>query len=117
MRILADENVAGETVRALREAGHDVLWASVEAAGDADEELLALASKEKRLILTLDKDFGELAFKTPLSDPPGVILVRIQAGTSKTTTQRLLEVLPTRDDWNRSFSVIEPGRVRSSPFP
>ena len=62
MRLLADENVAGETVEALRQQGHDVAWVRTGSPGLADEEVLRRAVSEGRIVVTFDKDFGELAF-------------------------------------------------------
>ena len=62
MLFLADEDFPGLAVRWLREAGHDVVWARTAMPGDADASLLAAAQRDFRVILTCDKDFGELAF-------------------------------------------------------
>ena len=77
MRILADENVPGPVVRALREAGRDVLWAKQTMPGARDREVLARAQAELRLVVTYDKDFGELAVRLGLSAENGVVLVRL----------------------------------------
>ncbi|MGY0573825.1 DUF5615 family PIN-like protein [Bradyrhizobium sp. RDM12] len=63
MRWLADECVTVSLVRELRGAGHDVLYIAEFAASLSDMELIALASREGRLLLTADKDFGELVFR------------------------------------------------------
>jgi predicted nuclease of predicted toxin-antitoxin system len=60
MRLLADENIPLESVRALRDAGHDVYAASEGVRGEPDERHLARAIAEDRLIVTFDRDFGEL---------------------------------------------------------
>lgn len=77
MKLLADENVHGDIVTALRSDGHDVRWV-VEGgwAGSEDLVLLELARREGRLILTADKDFGELVEFDPNTPPVGVILLR-----------------------------------------
>jgi predicted nuclease of predicted toxin-antitoxin system len=62
MLFFADEDFPGLAVRWLREAGHDVVWARTAMPGDADASLLAAAQRDFRVILTCDKDFGELAF-------------------------------------------------------
>jgi len=67
VRVLADENVPKKAVEALRERGHDVLWVAEVAPGSKDEEVLALAIREGRILLTFDKDFGERAF-LPVKD-------------------------------------------------
>ena len=66
MVILADENVPGAAVARLRDAGHDVSWVSEDAPGTADPDVLERASKEDRLLVTFDKDFGDLAYRAGL---------------------------------------------------
>jgi predicted nuclease of predicted toxin-antitoxin system len=59
VRFLADENVPASTVRALTDAGHDVIWVRISAPGSSDNDVLAQAAREGRILLTFDKDFGE----------------------------------------------------------
>jgi predicted nuclease of predicted toxin-antitoxin system len=61
MRFLANENFPGAAIEALRAAGNDVAWIRVDAPGSSDPEVLARAAREERVLLTFDKDFGELA--------------------------------------------------------
>lgn len=61
MRFLADENFPGNAVTALQARGHDIVWIRTAAPGGKDEEILAWAVREERVLLTFDKDFGELA--------------------------------------------------------
>jgi len=61
MRFLANENFPGQAVEALRAAGHDVAWIHADAPGSPDELVLARAAREAAVLLTFDKDFGELA--------------------------------------------------------
>jgi len=61
VRWLADECVAASLVAFLRISGHDVLYVAEAAAGMNDADVMALAWREKRLLLTEDKDFGEKA--------------------------------------------------------
>ncbi len=60
MRFLANENVPLEAVQALRKSGFDVAWVRQSAPGMIDPEVLAWAVREQRVLLTFDKDFGEL---------------------------------------------------------
>lgn len=69
MRLLADENIPGDAVDALRAAGHDVVWIHTDAPGSTDPDVLALAQREGRIVVTFDKDFGELAWRTRLPLP------------------------------------------------
>jgi predicted nuclease of predicted toxin-antitoxin system len=76
VRWLADECVAGSVVARLREAGHDVTYVAELAPSTTDPDVTALAHREGRLLLTEDKDFGELVFRwnRPV---PGLVLLRI----------------------------------------
>lgn len=65
-------------VNALRLAGHDVFWVRTELAGATDERVLAHAVAEDRILLTFDKDFGDLAFRAGLPATCGIILSRIR---------------------------------------
>jgi predicted nuclease of predicted toxin-antitoxin system len=62
-QLLANENVAGNVVIALRADGHDVVWIKEVGPGSTDDVVLSLALAENRVLLTFDNDFGELAFR------------------------------------------------------
>ena len=74
--------------------------------------MLAWAVREQRILLTFDKDFGELARGSALPPQCGVILLRIPMPKAGDVGRRLAELIAVRDDWVGKFSVIEPGRVR-----
>jgi predicted nuclease of predicted toxin-antitoxin system len=61
MRVLLDACVWNGALKDLQSAGHDVLWAGDWEQDPGDEEILAKAHNERRVLITLDKDFGELA--------------------------------------------------------
>ena len=77
MRILADENIPDQAIPLLRASGHDVLWVKEEQPSTADPDVLDWATRESRLLITLDKDFGELNQRLRQPAPFGVILFRI----------------------------------------
>jgi predicted nuclease of predicted toxin-antitoxin system len=112
LRFLADENFPRAAVAALEAAGHDIAWVRFVAPGAADADVLAVAARESRILLTFDKDFGELAARSALPPGCGVVLFRVPAPSSESAGQRLAARIAARDDWNAHFSVIEPGRVR-----
>ena len=67
MNFVADENVDAAVVRALREAGHEVTWiAEIEPAA-TDEQVLNLADEQRAVLVTEDKDFGELVYRRRLA--------------------------------------------------
>jgi predicted nuclease of predicted toxin-antitoxin system len=117
MHILADENFPGDAVTTLREHGHDVLWVRTEAPGISDREVLARAQAEDRIVVTFDKDFGELAFRFGLPATSGVILFRLALSSPSSVARLAPAALETRGDWAGHFSVIEEGRVRMTPLP
>jgi len=116
MRFLADENFPHSAVVALLAAGHDVAWVRVVARGAADSVVLALAAREERILLTFDKDFGELAGRSLLPRACGVVLFRLPMPKSDEIGRFLAERVTSRDDWAGHFSVIEAGRTRMRPF-
>jgi Domain of unknown function (DUF5615) len=116
MRFLANENFPGAAVAELRPAGSDVVWSLTDSPGASDQDVLAHATADGRILLTFDKDFGELAWLHGLPAHCGIILFRIPMPSAATVGQRLLEHLHLRTDWENHFSVIEPGRVRMRPL-
>ena len=77
MRFLANENFPGDAVTQLKAAGHDIVWVRVAAPGIKDEDVLAWAAREARIVLTFDKDFGELAWRAGLPASSGIVLLRL----------------------------------------
>jgi predicted nuclease of predicted toxin-antitoxin system len=78
MQFLADESCDFAVVRALRAAGHDVKAVAEAALGATDHAVLELAVRERRVLLTEDKDFGQLVFAASRSTG-GVIFIRFPA--------------------------------------
>ena len=61
MKVLLDTCVWGGVKQLLVDVGHDVIWTGDWETDPGDDEILALADREGRVLITLDKDFGELA--------------------------------------------------------
>ena len=87
MRFLANENVTATVIRELRQRGHDVLSAKESMRSHKDEVILARAQAEERIVVTHDKDFGELAFRSQLPASCGVILSIRRAATRRPPSQ------------------------------
>jgi predicted nuclease of predicted toxin-antitoxin system len=118
MLFLADEDFPGIAVHWLREAGHDVLWARTNMPGEADSVLLAAAQKDSRVVLTCDKDFGELAFHWGLPASCGVVLFRFTASSPEVFLQRFKDLMEAETEigFSGKFCVVEADRVRSRPL-
>jgi len=116
MRFLANENFPAEAVYALRNKGHDVAWVRTDSPGISDRKVLDRAQREDRILLTFDKDFGELAFRLKLLSLSGIILFRISASSSAYIAQTALAAIESRDDWRDHFAVVEDARIRMVPL-
>lgn len=112
MRFLADENFPGPVVRGLRAQGHDVAWVLDAMRGATDRDVLHAAQAERRVLLTSDKGFGELAFGSGLPAECGVVLFRLGGPDSEQDNARMLRVLAGRDDWAGQFAVVTDRSLR-----
>ena len=101
-----------DAVEALCQSGHDVAWIRSDSPGIADPQILECAQAENRIVLTFDKDFGDLAFGNKLLATAGIILFRIKAPSSLVIAKKVAKVIALRDDWRDHFSVVEDDQVR-----
>ena len=117
MNFLADENVDRPVVERLRRDGHSVFYVAESAASSSDEEVIRLVSRSSAVLLTADKDFGELFFRQRRVEP-GVVLLRL-SGLSALRKAELVSsaVAAHAKEIERNFTVVTPGavRVRKSP--
>jgi len=105
LKLLADECCDNGMVRALREYGYDVTYVPEIKAGATDEEVLHDAYNEGRILLTEDKDFGELVYR--LKKPSnGIILLRINVKERHTKIIRLKELLDKYQDRLQGYFVV-----------
>ncbi len=117
LRLLADENCPSTAVMALRAVGHDVLWVQTDNLGATDEQVLQQAQRDARILITFDKDFGELAFRSKLPAQSGIILFRITKSSPAATAKIIVKALASRTDWASHFSVVDDTRIRMIPLP
>lgn len=108
----ADENVPAAVVHGLRQVGHDVVWVLEDMPGADDPTILARAQVERRIILTYDKDFGELAFHAGLPGDCGVILIRLRGSTPDTDDARAVGAVTSLQVVAGYFIIVEDDRIR-----
>ncbi|HTP71480.1 MAG TPA: DUF5615 family PIN-like protein [Burkholderiaceae bacterium] len=114
---MADESCDFAAVRALRAAGHDVVAVSEVARGAEDSVVIQLARAEQRVLLTEDKDFGQLVFAAARQSS-GVVLLRWPVSARGMLGAALVEFVTTQGgSLTGSFAVIEPGRARVTASP
>ena len=116
MRFLADECCDAALVGALRDDGHDVLYAVESLRGVTDDEVLHQAFSERRVLLTEDKDFGELVYR--LRRPAlGIVLLRFDVADRALKIPRLRRLLEQEARrLSSSFIVLEVDKVRIRPL-
>ena len=117
MKLCANENIPGDCVDALRQSGHDVFWIRESARGSPDNEVLAIAQSEKRLLITFDKDFGELVYRQGSAASDGVVLFRLRKTSPHFIAKRVTQILESRSDWAGHFSVVDEHSVRIRHLP
>jgi predicted nuclease of predicted toxin-antitoxin system len=117
VRLLANENFPRLAVEALRSRGHDIFWVRTDAPGISDREVLERAAADHRLVITFDKDFGELAFRARVPAQDGVVLFRIPTRSPEYVADVAVAALEASVDWAGKFSVVEEDRIRSVPLP
>lgn len=117
MRLCANENLPEDCILRLRQEGHDVLWIREIAPGSSDASVLARTRTENRLLITFDKDFGELVFRCGAKASHGIVLFRIAQSSASAIAERVAAILASRDDWAGHFSVVEEFAIRMRPLP
>jgi predicted nuclease of predicted toxin-antitoxin system len=117
MKLLANENFPGGAVKALRARGHDVVWIREDSPGISDPEVLARALREDRILLTFDKDFGELAFRARRPITSGIVLFRIRKPSASYIASIVVQLIDSAGPWAGLFSVVEDTRIRRRPLP
>lgn len=112
MKFLADECVDRQIVDRLRHEGHTVLYVAEMEPGISDHDVLDLANHEGAILLTADKDFGELVFRQD-KVARGIVLVRL-AGLSPVIKAEIIAaaIKDHGAEFLRSFTVITSGSVR-----
>lgn len=94
---LADENCDFSVVRALRSAGYDVLAVAEIAPQAPDHDVIDLAVRDGRVLLTEDKDFGQLVY-AELRRSSGVILIRFPASERDVLPATILDAVTELQD-------------------
>ena len=112
MRFLADENVDFPVITILRQHGYDIRSVLEEFPSIDDDFVLNLANKDNRILITLDKDFGELVFRLHKIHQ-GVVLLRMDELPSEEKAKVLLQIFKERGaELTKAFSVVTDKFVR-----
>ncbi|MEO6870023.1 MAG: DUF5615 family PIN-like protein [Ginsengibacter sp.] len=112
MNLLADEGVDKPIVNALRLAGFNVVYIMETNRGAEDSLILNLANDQQRVLLTQDKDFGELVFRLKQAYY-GVVLIRLECYLSTLKAEITVNVIVKyKNELINAFTVIQPNAIR-----
>lgn len=116
MLLVGDESVDQPILARLREAGYTVWAVSEQGPGLTDVQVLDQARLQDALLLTADKDFGELIFHQRLISS-GVVLARLKGLTADQKADRVAQVFREHEpELRQAFTVIRPDQVRIRPL-
>lgn len=114
---LVDECCPRAIVEALRAAGHDATYAADTNRRAEDQDLVVLAQKEGRVIVTEDFDFGELLVRRQLK-APGAIVLHLPRSTPSERAARLIEVLTTTNlSFENHLTIVSARQIRQRVLP
>ncbi len=117
MRFLADESCDFAVVRALRGAGYDVLCISESSPRAEDSEVIRLAVREGRVLLTEDKDFGRFVYSHG-QETLGVIFLRFPTFVRRQISRDVVNLVKQQGEKLAGcFITVQPGRIRVSHTP
>jgi len=113
MRFLANENFPFPSIKMLRQAGYVISSVSELYSGIPDTDVISKAKHEGLIILTFDKDYGEIIYKHGLNNPPAVIFFRFKGENPEAAGNLLLDLLIKGEmEFERKFTVIEKENIR-----
>lgn len=112
LKFLVDMGVGIKVEQWLSASGHDVKAVRAIDPKLPDQTILQIASEEYRIVVTMDKDFGEMVFRASQSHT-GVLLLRLEEATSDEKVRVIAEIVTKHGDkLEGKFSVFQSGRLR-----
>lgn len=118
MKFLANENFPLPSVRHLRATGYDIRAILEESPGIKDSAVLIRAAKEERIVLTFDRDYGELIYRLGHPAPFGLVYFRFDPLTPTEPAEILLRLLAIAGlTLGGKFTVADRAQVRQRPLP
>lgn len=117
MRFLADENVPVPSIRLLRAAGYDIQAVIEDAPGTPDAAVLAHARENGQILITFDRDFGELVYRRGSAVPAGVIYLRLSPADPEAAGRAILALFALDAlQLEGRFTVVDTDRIRQRPL-
>jgi predicted nuclease of predicted toxin-antitoxin system len=114
VRFLADENIPRKVVDRISEKGYDVLWIKKIAPKSSDDCILSMAEASGRIILTFDRDFGQLVYEKKLLTTQGIIYFRLDGLSPSQMAEAVIDVLGSDTIFSGYFTVVTKTKVRQT---
>jgi predicted nuclease of predicted toxin-antitoxin system len=117
MQFLANENFPFPSIQLLRKSGFYVKSIAEESPGINDDKVIQVAKAESLIILTFDKDYGELIFRHSADGPPPVIFFRYKGPDPSYAANFLLQILSDKSmSFANNFTVVEEHNIRQRKY-
>ena len=117
MRFLGDESCDFSVVKALRKAGYDVLCVSEISPRADDTDVIKRAVQQKRILLTEDKDFGQLVYAHG-QKTPGVVFLRFPTSARRDISKDIVDPVKQQgENLIGCFTTVQPGKIRITRKP
>jgi predicted nuclease of predicted toxin-antitoxin system len=112
-RFIADENIPKETVELLKKKGVNITAVSDVSPGLSDEAILDLGNKDQRIVITFDRDFGQLIFKQK-KKTEGLLLLRFNPESPQQIAKRIQQTLATKIKIEGSVVIVKKDTLRAT---
>lgn len=117
IRFLLNENVPLASICLLRQAGWDIAAIIEDSPGVSDTEVMARAHREQRIIVTFDRDYGELLYRRRLPAPPGILYLRFAPLTPEEPGEYVLRLLTNPNiTLSGHFTVADRNQLHQRPL-
>jgi predicted nuclease of predicted toxin-antitoxin system len=116
MKLLADENFPFKSVLYLRNRGFDILSIGMDTPSVEDKQVIALAIKQKRTILTFDRDFGELIFREKHRPEKGIIYFRLNRYKAIEPGKFTEKLILKKFDFENALTVVDNNGIRQRRY-
>ena len=112
LKFALDVGVGNKVGQYLMNEGYDALLIASINPNMADFEILAIAENEKRMVVTMDKDFGELVYHSGKAHA-GVLLLRLEDATGDEKVEVMQFIMDNfKDQLENKFCVFKNGQLR-----
>jgi len=116
MKLLANENFPYASIFYLREKGFDVSSIGIENPSITDAEIMTIAIKEERTILTFDRDYGELIFRLNYKPKSGVVFLRLESYSPIEPGIVIEELIKSSLNLSNALTVVDQHGVRQRKY-